>query len=257
MSWKLFSKEEYFDKSLVNKKDFSFIKKKSSVPLTLFELSECVGHLPILFEKKAEGFRPLALMGLNPQENLLINESGSWRLHFVPSHIDVYPFRLANIGTEKKALAILEGTNLIVSGQQENRLYNEDGSGSDLLVKYIKLLHRIESNETVMEKACCLLTELSLLKKADIKIPELGFIDVQIEGFFVIDVKAFENLSDENFRKLRQSNALHLIYAHLFSMTNLSKLVTLKQVQSRTSANLEDLGSKIFADNSEEIDFGV
>lgn len=49
-----------------------------------------------------------------------------------------------------------------------------------------------------------------------------------VEGFYVIDQKKLNELSDEDFIKLRKLNVLEAIYAHLASLNKSDRLMELK-----------------------------
>ena len=59
-------------------------------------------------------------------------------------------------------------------------------------------------------------TGILIEKSADVTLPDGK--KTQVTGFRIVDEKAFNELSDKEFIKLRKSGALTLIYCHLWSM---------------------------------------
>lgn len=67
---------------------------------------------------------------------------------------------------------------------------------------------------------------LDLLKAADLVV-ERSEVPTRIEGFFQIDPDVLKGLSGKNLKKLASGEALQLAYAHLLSLNNVGRLLSL------------------------------
>ena len=72
---------------------------------------------------------------------------------------------------------------------------------------------------------------------------------------FRIDLAVFNSLDDQQFIRLRKASALGLIYGHFFSMMNISRLQSLKKLKAQQSKDLHDLGSEIFNNEDDNLEF--
>ena len=74
-----------------------------------------------------------------------------------------------------------------------------------------------------------------------------------MSGLSRISSEKLYSLEQEKFLELRKTRALELIYAHLFSMNNLPRLVKLWELKKKSEEGLKDIGAKIF--DEEELNF--
>ena len=255
MSWKVLSKKNHAQKLIKPKDDLLFLKNQAMIPICIFELQKVTQSLPVVFAKDAEYMRPYCLMGLKPDENLLVNPNGSWGLPYLPALIDVYPFRLGKGDDEKFVLVFDEASKLVDEKEPGIPLFNSDGTESDLFKKYIDRLVQIESSHRVVEGVSALLDEFNLLVPFSIKDTENCDGQKGFGGLFRIDLAVFDSLDDQQFIRLRKASALSLIYGHFFSMVNISRLQSLKKLKAQQSKDLHDLGSEIFNNEDDNLEF--
>ena len=78
--------------------NFKFAGKTNSVILAGVEFSEAAKEYPLVFALAGERIIPVALLGLRNEENLFLNEDGSWDARYIPAFVRRYPFVLAETG---------------------------------------------------------------------------------------------------------------------------------------------------------------
>ena len=255
------SKTLHSQKVLVHKRDYSFIKGQLLVELCAFEIQEAIQNMPIFFAKNKGKVRAYGVMGVEPEDNLFLNSNGEWRIRFMPASLQVLPFRTGKTQDGENIVLVMEELNFLsdlnVGGEA---VFNEDGTHSDTLEKYIQLLYKIEQNIPIMENACSKLLDLGLLEPFEFKINKFGKRIDGPSGLLKIKLKEFNELKPKQFLELRGTNdlgslqALDLVYAHLFSMSCMQQLALAMEMNEKARSSLQELGSQIFFEN-EELDF--
>src|SRR5690349_6998918 len=82
-------------------KPFAFAAQSHVVPLTVTEFPIAGLTYPIIFA--GEKHQPLAVMGINAQQNLFIAPDGAFEIGaYIPAYIRRYPFVLANDSTNQQ-----------------------------------------------------------------------------------------------------------------------------------------------------------
>ena len=147
-----------------------------------------------------------------------------------------------------------DGKNLAESGLG-NRLFDDTiKNETETLVKYTRILTKIGESELISKAACQFLVEFNLLQAFKLELPQQDTRIVSFDGLYRIDLSRFNNLEDDSFLKLRRSHTLEFIYAHLFSLKCISKLLALMDLRGKSENSLKGLGAKIFEPNS-DVDF--
>ena len=75
--------------------DFAFATKTNSVILAGVEFTEAAKDFPIVFAEAGGNIVPVALLGLRNEQNLFVNDDGSWAGRYIPAFIRRYPFILS------------------------------------------------------------------------------------------------------------------------------------------------------------------
>ena len=200
------------------------------------------------------------VLGLENRQNLFLDDHGHWLTPFVPAVIRVAPFSLGQTSAGEKILLFIEDDEKIVTRNEGYPLFNEDGSDTQLIRSLSDLLIRIEKSNHIMDKACSFLSELELLESFGVKVFtngfELGDGETAIgQNWLRINFQKFSELEDKVFLELKKRNILEIIYAHLFSLGSFQSLVRVGAATTRKDSSLTDIGSKIFDNKDDSLDF--
>ena len=255
MSWVVLSKREHRHKALRREVDFSFAKQQLLVQICSFELLQAVTSVPVVFVNEGEAMRLCGVMGLEREKNLLVNPSGQWDLKFIPAALQCFPFRLGDTEKGSKVLLFNEKSGLIVDEDDGIPLFDESGNESEALKNCAGLLLRVAKSNAFTNQICETLEQLDLFEPLNITIKKTNSSTINLEGLFKINVDKLNSLASEEFLKLRKYNALEVIYGHLFSLTCFSFLVKRMELREKADASLKDLGTKIFEEDTQELDF--
>jgi len=198
-----------------------FLAAVHAVPLTGEEFGLASRHYPIVFAA-GENPVPLALMGLNEGVNVFVGDDGKLTSEvYVPAYVRRYPFMLAKLRPDSDELSLCFDPTADTVGKfdEGERLF--DGTEPSQTTKDI--LGFCEQFEQAGQRTAAFVKEL-----IDLKLLIDGEVSIQPEGAekpFVY--RGFQMISEEKLRELRgdqarkmiQSGALALIYAHLFSLS--------------------------------------
>ena len=91
------SRERHKDWYVDLAQGFHFTAGTNSVYVAGTEFPMVAREYPIVFAKDAgEKLVPVAMLGLRPNQNLMVADDGTWRASYVPAYVRRYPFILAN-----------------------------------------------------------------------------------------------------------------------------------------------------------------
>jgi len=173
--------------------DMSEVAKTHAIPLTVDEFSLVQRHYPIVFSIGEKPI-PIALMGLNENVNVFLEEDGRPKdpSLYIPAYVRRYPFLLARIRPSKATLAILEFCEQFEAAGQRTSAFMEELVKSDLLMD------------------------------GEVAIQPEGYEQPFIyRGFRMVDEEKLRELRGDELRKMNQNGMLPLVFAHLFSLTQM------------------------------------
>ncbi|WP_050507313.1 SapC family protein [Pseudomonas syringae] len=218
MAYVPLSKELHGDKCWTRHSSMLFAKTDTVSPLLVSDLGAAVQALPIAFVKHGGQFVLVTVMGLRPEENLLVSPQGEWLSEYMPALYRSSPFELVPAG-ERYALAI-DDACLSDDGAA---LFTEDGEITEDVRDLFERVQRINETKALTQHACSVLAEHNLIKPWPITFTD-GPDKQEIAGLYCVDEEAFNALDDVTFLLVRQAQALPVVYAQFYSMRNLSIL---------------------------------
>ena len=140
---------------------FSFAQNESMIPIGHSELSILVKDLPVVFMKDADDkFHLTLLLSLIPGNNELIDDSGSWKLPYVPAILRCHPFKLISLqnsekgGAPQKVLGFLKDSPFIKFENEggTSPLFNTEGHLTERAQHLNKLLSSLDQETSTTSK---------------------------------------------------------------------------------------------------------
>jgi len=200
------------------------IGKTHAIPLTVDEFGLAQRHYPIVFSV-GENPVPIALMGLNEGVNAFLTEEGRLRDEnlYTPAYIRRYPFLLAKIKPDSDDLSLcFDPTAEAIGKFEDGEPLFVDGKPSEAIELVLDFCEQFESagqrTSAFMED----LKQADLLMDGEVSIQPDGFAQPFIyRGFRMVDEEKLRNLRGDELRKMMQSGMLPLVYAHLFSLSQM------------------------------------
>jgi hypothetical protein len=255
MGYVTVSKTKHLDKAVKRTHNFLFTKDMHFVPVCDFELTRMVTTMPLVFGKIDGELKLLCLLGLEKGRNIFLNDDGTWATQFVPAVLRAYPFATAMLEDGKSVVVFREDAEQIVDRKDGLPFFNDDGSESEALKDYIQLLHSIRQSSVHIQQACSLLDDLDLFKPLEVKSSKADGTPIKIQGFLTIKQNALDDLKEDKFLELRKLRVLPLVYAHWYSLDCIRYLFFGMKIKDRYDSGLKNLGSAIFRENEEELNF--
>ena len=222
-------------------KPYAFVGASHVVPLTVTEFAAAALSYPVIFV--GESRQPVAVMGLNQNDNLFVSPEGVFRHDaYIPAYVRRYPFVFADDKANGRLILCIDRGADIVAEGGENPLF-VNGQPSDYTNMAMEFCNNFEQERLRTESFIKLINELDLL---DVR--EAVFTPRDEKGnpgepqkiaeYYAVSEDKLRALSPEKLAELRDNGALGQIYAHLVSLLGWDRLIALAFVRNQTAATV-------------------
>jgi hypothetical protein len=226
------NRADHKDLRIKNVAHVKFAMNTHSVPLTGAEFGLAARDLLIVFAgTDVASAGPIALLGLRENENLYVDEAGQWEKNaYIPAFVRRYPFVLAEkpAGQEGNDFTVFlddrfEGFNT-AEGQ---RLFNEDGTDTELLTNAVGFLGEFQQNIERTRWFMQQLVKHDLLEPRNVQLHK-GEAEssrgITLNGLFMVNEEKLRALDEKVTHELVREGVLGWVYAHLLSLANIDRL---------------------------------
>jgi len=208
---------------------FAFAASTHMIPLTMNEFPAAACCYPIVFA--GEQMLPVAAMGMRQNHNVMIDESGNWvRDLYIPAYVRRYPFVLAGAPGSDTMTLCFDRACPYVSAENPQFKFFEDGALSAYSQNALELCQTFEREQRATAAAMEKLRQLDLftMRRISFEPPgSTGQVGALSAAFYGIDEGRFDALDDESFSSLRRDGLLNLIYGHLYSLANWTRIANI------------------------------
>jgi hypothetical protein len=207
--------------------DLSAMAGAHAVPITVDEFMLVQRHCPIVFSVGEDPI-PMALMGLNEGVNVFLGEDGRVRdaQIYVPAYMRRYPFLLARLRPDADELSLCFDPSANAVGEFEDGEPLFDGDQPSEATKAI--LQFCEQFEAAGQRTTAFMEDLKksdLLMEGEVAIqPEGAEQPFIYRGFRMVDEEKLRELRGDELRKMNQNGMLPILYAHLFSLSQMREV---------------------------------
>ena len=208
-----------------------------AIPATVDEFTLLARHYPIIFAV-GDTPVPLALMGLSEGVNAFVDENGRALDNnlYIPAYIRRYPFLLARLKQDSDELSLcFDPTAGAVGEFDEGEPLFEDNGEPSQATKAI--LDFCEQFETAGQRTAAFVDDLQksgLLMDGEVAIQPEGAPQPYVyRGFRMVDEEKLRDLRGDELRKYNQGGLLPLVYAHLFSLSQVRELFSRQIAQGK------------------------
>ncbi len=209
---------------------FAFLAKNHVVPVTVNEFASVALCYPIIFA--GEGKAPLAVMGLNPGQNLSVTADGNFDpTAYIPAYVRRYPFVFAMDEANDRLIVCLEKSATIVSDKPDVPFF-VNGEATDYTKQAIEFLQEFERSRQMTDGFVKLITDLDLWeqRKQTFTPPATGpgaqqAKPIPLADYFAVSQDKLNKLPAAKIKELNDSGALAAIYAHLTSLIGWDRIV--------------------------------
>ena len=220
--------------------NMSQMAKVHAIPVTVDEFSLVQRHYPIVFSIGDKPI-PIALMGLNEGVNVFLNEETGLPLEsdiYIPAYMRRYPFMLARIRPDSDELSLCFDPTAGAVGEfdEGEALFDGDQPSPATLA----ILEFCEQFEAAGQRTAAFMEDLlksNLLMDGEVAIQPEGFDQPFVyRGFRMIDEEKLRDVRGDELRKLNQNGMLPLLYAHLFSLSEMRNVFGRQMQQGKAPA---------------------
>ncbi|MFT4862956.1 MAG: hypothetical protein ACI95C_002180 [Pseudohongiellaceae bacterium] len=231
----IISNTRHANRTWQRNKDYGFTSQHAICPVVVAELPRAILSLPVGFTMLDGAYSPVAILGLEDGQNVVVDAAGNWRGAYIPNNYQCYPFSVAE-RDDTLFLCIDEEVAQVSESTTGEPFYDEEG----LPTKVVQdLLTFLTANVTGAKKTAALcqkLSEFKLLEPWPIHY-SIAKETKEVAGLYRINEVALNKLSPELFTELRDSGALLLAYCQLLSMTHLQSLIMRAQNLKQSAGN--------------------
>lgn len=216
---------------------YAFAAQDALAPLVAQELPRAMLHLPIAFVRQNEQFTPVAVLGIQPGQNLFVAPDGRWLGGYTPAAYRAHPFALAKLPDGQQVLAFDADSGLLTEGKEETEgepFFDADGRPAQAVQDILAFLTQVHTNRALTQGICQALAEHQILQPWPITVQTEGG-ERQVEGLHRIDEAALNALSAPSLKALQQAGALPMAYCQLLSMQHLPLLGQLAQAHHKAA----------------------
>jgi hypothetical protein len=217
--------------------------KTHAIPITVDEFGLIQRHYPIVFSV-GDSPVPIALMGLNEGVNVFLDADGrnTDPAIYIPAYLRRYPFLLARLRPDSDELSLCFDPTSGAIGEFDEGEPLFDGDQPSQATKAI--LEFCEQFETAGQRTAAFIEELKtseLLMEGEVAIQPQGYEQPFIyRGFRMVDEEKLRNLRGDELRKMNQNGILALIFAHLFSLSQIREIFGRQLQQGNAPAQMRE-----------------
>jgi SapC len=218
----------------------AFCRRLNALALSIAEFTVAARDYPIVFATFDGGktFAPVIVVGLDQGANLFVDEAGEWdRAAYFPAFVRRYPFCISKLyvdGKPKSERVVCVASACVDDGGVE--LFDAKGKPSERWQEAERLLADFEADLDRTAQVCAALARLRLLEPFNIQVLAEDRSQVRLDGMHRVSEARLRDLKPASHKLLVSKGFMGLIYAHLHSLENFTRLAARrKQAGGRDS----------------------
>jgi len=216
--------ERHGGMGLVDKGNFSFAATTNSVPVNAAEFPYAMHHYPIVFAGH-DPVMSVLVLGVQEATNVFVDDQGRWaETHYVPAYVRRYPFIfMSGADRQQYLLCVDEESGLVVENAPQP--FFDGKEPTEITKRALNFCTAYQQQSELTKEFATALEEAELLVANRAEVTTPSGEKMALGGFRVVDEKKFNELPDETFLEWRRKGWLPLIYCHLLSTSNWSRLI--------------------------------
>jgi hypothetical protein len=222
--------ERHRHKKVRDTTDYKFAAGFHMAYVTLQEFARASAIYPLVFleDSSTQGFRPVALMGLDAGDNLFVAANGAWSASYIPAMVRRYPFALSKGPEEGRWVVCVDEASSLLSDTEGAPLFDEQDQPTHVIDNVKRYLTELQQMDQLTEQFGQFLQAHKLLTPLNMRV-NAGAQERHITGCFVVNEELLNSFSDAQFCEFRAKGYLPAIYAHLLSLPQIERLVQLSK----------------------------
>ena len=206
----------------------AFCRRLNAIALSAAEFVAAGRDYPIVFMTLDRGasFAPAAVTGLDADSNLFVDAGGEWdRAAYLPAFVRRYPFCLSKLyvdGEPRGERVVCVAADCVAPSGEP--LFAADGQPTAPWRDAERLLAEFEADLDRTAGACAALARLQLLEPFTMEVLAADRAQVRLGGMYRVTEARLRDLKPAALKMLAERGLLGLVYAHLHSLENFSRL---------------------------------
>ncbi len=207
---------------------YQHTKETNSIYIAAVEFLQVSREYPIVIAKGAdESVFPVALLGLQQNQNLFVDAKGAWTADYIPAYVRRYPFILATADENNAnfTVCIDESYPGFNTAKEGKPLFNDKGEQLDILNQAVDFLKDYQTHVQLTTLFCENLSKLDILEPMQANIERASGDKFSLGGFMGVNREKLKALKPAKLAELLKTDQMELIFAHLASLSNLNALM--------------------------------
>lgn len=207
---------------------YQHTKETNSIYIATIEFLQISKEYPIVFAKgEDEKVFPVALLGLQQNSNLFVDDKGKWLAEYIPAYVRRYPFILATPDDSKAAFTVCidEGYSGFNTAKEGNPLFDKKGEHLEVLKQAVDFLRDYQTHVHLTTLFCENLSKLNILEPMQANVKLADGEKISLGGFLGVNREKLKELKPAQLTELIKSDQMELIFAHLGSLLNINGLI--------------------------------
>jgi len=222
--------ERHARKKVKPSSDFRFASGFHIAYVTTHEFARAASIYPVVFleDKQNDSYRPVVLLGLDAGENLFVDAQGQWAGSYIPAIIRRYPFALVKASDADQYIVCVDEASALLNDTEGAALFDEAGQPTQVIENVKRYLGELQQMDQITGEFVTFLVQNNLLTPLNMRVNAADQVR-NITGCYAINEERLNNFSDAKFLEVRQKGYLPAMYAHLISLSQIERLVSLKK----------------------------
>lgn len=205
----------------------SRFKNQHLIPITVQDFIPLSTEFPIVFVKNEDTgqFISVAVMGIRSGINLYCQEV-EWTCAVAPIGFNNAPLSLVKTSENSDEVTVcFDEKSALISTESGEALFDEQGRQTEFLNRKTQALLSVAEFIEQTQAIIHILTQKKLLTSRQLNVKLAREEEpMLLSGIYLIDEKVLNALSAQEFEELRSQGLLPLIYAHLASLHQITRL---------------------------------
>lgn len=213
--------------------NFKFASPFHLAYLTVQEFVRAASTYPIVFleDESQDGFRPVALLGLEAGKNLFVSEEGVWDANYIPAIVRRYPFALSRAEEADRYLVCVDEGSEMLNDEEGVALFDDKGEPTPVMENVKRYLSELQQMDESTRAFTRFLKENNLLTPLSMRVNASDQVR-NITGCYVVNEERLNHFSGAKFLEIRDQRYLPAVYAHLISLAQIERLARRKGGQA-------------------------
>lgn len=233
MTSALLNNVDHRDLRVVTRADAAFGDAVNQVLVFPTEFEAVQRDYPIVFRKDEAGrLRPVALLGLEKDENLFLDGEGGWRAGYVPALQRRGPFTIAAPDiADGEPMIRIDPAHPRVSRTEGEPIFLPHGGNSPYLESVTSVLRAIYVGHHLLDPMIAALEAASLLRPVNLEARVSESEIYAVSGVLVIDRERLTALTGAELETLHGGGFLQSAFLAAASLANMQRLADLKSAR--------------------------